>query len=153
MLPPLATSVISVIAICLSIASFALGLANFFRDRGRVKAMCRFTTGYDGDDPHLLASVVNSGRRPVVLRMWGGTDKAGVWGGTMLKSAEGGHRLGEHERLDLTITAQEVLHFVPDGEDIIYANLWFEDTLGRRHQMKGAKAAIRELMSPAGTGS
>jgi len=140
-----ASIVISVFALCVSIASFGIAFANFRRDRGQVKAECRFTTGYEDQDPHLRASAVNSGRRPIVLRMWGGTDKAGVWAETMLRYEEGGHRLGEHERIEFTLTAQDVLCFAPDGDDVHYADLWFENTLGRRHPMKGAKAALREL--------
>ena len=142
-----ASIVISIFALCVSIASFGIAFANFRRDRGHVKAECSFTAGYDGQDPHLRASAVNAGRRPVVLRMWGGTDKAGVWAGSMLRYEEGGHRLGEHERLDFAITAQDVLQFVPEGDDVLYADLWFEDTLGRRHPMNGAKAALRELLA------
>ncbi len=145
--------VISVFALCVSIAGFCLAFANYRRDRDDVKATCRFTVGYEGTDPHLLASVVNAGRRPVVLRMWGGTDKAGVWAGTMLNHDEGGRRLGEHERLDFPIVAQDVLCFVPEGDDVLYADLWFEDTLGRRHTMKGAKDALHKLLSDVPTAS
>jgi hypothetical protein len=145
--------IISIVALCISLASFCISFANFRRDRDNVLATCRFSSGYEEDDWHLQASVVNAGRRPVVLRMWGGTDKDGAWAATMLKSAEGGHRLGEHERLDFTITAQDVMHLMPDGDDIVYADLWFEDTLGRRHPMKGAKAALQKLFRPAPRGA
>lgn len=42
---------------------------------------------------------------------------------------------------------------VSEGGDVIYADLWFEDTLGRRHPMKGANDALRELLSDVPTAS
>ena len=49
--------------------------------------------------------------------------------------------------MHLAITVHDALRVVPDGDDVLYADLWFEDTLGRSHPMKGTKDALRNLLS------
>lgn len=80
----------------------------------------------------MTVSIVNKGRRPAVLHMWGGT---------------AGLRLIEQARHELRLTSRDLAEETPDGE-IVFTDLWFEDTLGRRHIVSNAKKHISLLLQP-----
>ena len=136
--------VVSIIALLVSLASLSATLYFNLRDRARVVAKSEFYEGYSGDVPSMSVSIVNAGRRPIVLRMWAGTDGKENWAGTMLNSKEGGQRLAEHERYDLHLTREDLVAFTPD-DNFVFSDLWVEDTLGRRYAVAQAKDNIRKL--------
>ena len=77
------------------------------------------------------------------MRMWGGSDGK-EWSGNYFDNQKEGLRLAEHEMHDFNIERDGLSNPTPDA-DIIYADLWVEDTLGRRHKIKDAKANVAKL--------
>jgi len=55
-------------------------------------------------------------------------------------------RLGEHERHEFKLEKHDLLVATPDY-DVLIEDLWFEDTLGRRHIVAGAKANLAKLLA------
>ena len=94
--------------------------------------------------PYIEVTIVNAGRRPIILRMWGGSDEKGEWVGHFLGEEKRGLRLGEHERHDLSLDKNDLLSETPDGE-VLFHDLWVEESLGRRHPIKDAKANVKLL--------
>ena len=80
----------------------------------------------------------------MILRMWAGANKDGNYVGTFLGKGKAGLRLAEHERHDFTIFKEDLIGITPEN-DVHFDDLWFEDTLGRRHFVKNAKANIQSL--------
>jgi hypothetical protein len=77
--------------------------------------------------------------------MWGGDDGK-EWSGSFFGNDKQGLRLAEHEMHEFTLHRDDL--YVPTPyADIIYADLWVEDTLGRRHRIKDAKANVAKLRS------
>jgi hypothetical protein len=130
------------IAIVISVGSLLVSGFNYFRDRAVLKATSRFIEPPE-DNPYVYVRIVNKGRRPIILRMWGGTDGK-EWSGRFFDKAKEGLRLAEHEMHDFTIDRDGLYNPTPDA-DIVYSDLWVEDTLGRRHKIKGAKANVAKL--------
>ena len=133
-----------IVALVVSVAGFWLSFANYRRDRPRLLATSRFSPGWEGLDPTVEVSIVNAGRRPVILRGLGRQGAGEAWSMTFFDSAAGGKRLGEHERCDITLRVGELVEQDPKAEfDIV--DLWVEDTLGARHGVKDARRNLALL--------
>ena len=132
-------SLIAIIIACISLFwSIYLG----YRDRGNIKAISKIS--YNGPDSkyfHLQVKVVNCGRRPVILSMFGADYSDGTRGGTYIEKESG--RLTENEKYEITIRAGDSDTMSPDGEEAV--DFWFEDTLGRRYKVKNAKENLKKL--------
>lgn len=137
--------IISIAALLISLGS--LGFSVFFnlRDRANLKATSRFSPASESGPACVYFTVVNAGRRPIILRMWGGTSCQGQSVGTFFGKEQSGLRLGEHERFDHSMEKQDLHEQTPEDE-IIYADLWVEDTLGRRYSVKDAKNNLALLL-------
>jgi hypothetical protein len=92
----------------------------------------------------MTVSVVNAGRRPVILKMWGGHDADGHWIGTRLGKDASGLHLAENEHYEFVLRKDDLLQLGP-AEDVELCDIWFEDTLGQRHRVKEAKKNITKL--------
>lgn len=135
---------LSVAAILISIAGFGLSFFVVFRDRPRLKVTSSYFDAWEQGPAKIQVVLINRGRRPVILRLLGGHDSDGEYGGTFLKHDEGGLRLGEHERHELYIERDDTVLFAPD-DDVIYEEMWVEDSLGNRHTIPNSKAYIAKL--------
>lgn len=136
--------IISVLALLISAASLGTSIFSSLRDRARLVTSSQFQPAWDEDSAHVAVSVVNAGRRPVILRMWVGAESKDNWVGTYLGEEKVGLRLGEHERHEFKLEKHNLLEITPDG-DVSIQDLWFEDTLGRRHIVVGAKENLAKL--------
>jgi hypothetical protein len=134
--------VISVVALVVSITSVAFSLYFNYRDRACLRTTSKFYSGRS--HPYIEVTIVNAGRRPIILRMWGGSDEKGEWVGQFLGEEKRGLRIGEHERHDLSLDKNDLLSETPDGQ-VLFNDLWVEDSLGRRHPIKDAKANVKLL--------
>jgi hypothetical protein len=132
------------LAVCISVASLLVSGFSYFRDRAVLKATSQFIQPPD-ESPYVYVRIVNKGRRSIILRMWGGSDGKD-WSGNYFGNAKEGLRLAEHEMHDFIINRDGLYNPTPDA-DIIYADLWVEDTLGRRHKIKNAKANVARLQA------
>jgi len=93
------------------------------------------------DKAHLEIKVVNTGRRIAVLTLFGGDLEDGGWQGEGLGETGKGLHLAEHEFYNVKFYKDDVLAVSPDSESN-YVELWFEDSLGRRHKVKNSKKNI-----------
>lgn len=75
------------------------------------------------------------------MRMWAGEDAAGHWVGSYLGERRAGLRLGENEHFEFSLPKSELWASTPDSE-VEFIDIWVEDSLGKRHQVKDAKANI-----------
>jgi hypothetical protein len=142
----LSAEALSVAALVVSLASFATSAYFGFRDRARVIARSDYYPAWEDSPPRIQLSVVNAGRRPVILRMLVASETKKKWVGTHLGTPEKPLRLGEFERYERTIEREDLVELTPDGE--IFANeFWFEDTLGKTHRVAGIKKNITKLVN------
>jgi hypothetical protein len=138
--------VLSTIALIVSVGSFGLAATNIFRDRPRVKITSALFEGSEYDpEPSIHIVVINKGRRPVILRMLGGSAADDDWSGEFLEYDKGGVRLGEHERWEHSVSKQGRTSMNPDGPDIIYTRMWIEDSLGNRYLIPHSREHIARL--------
>jgi hypothetical protein len=139
------SEIISVIALLLSVISIGFSVFFNFRDRAKIKTTSTFYPESEFGSASVHFTVVNAGRRPIILRMRGAVDKNGEWIGTYLGKDQSGLRLGEHERLDHRMEAHDLFEATPD-DVITVTDLWVEDTLGRRYLIKDAKKNLALLL-------
>ena len=139
--------IIAVIALVVSIISLGSSIYFNYRDRAHLKTTSRFHAGHpEYGPPHISVTIMNAGRRPIILRMWAGSDKEGHWVGSFLGEGKSGLRLGENERHDLSLEKNDLVAATPT-DDVLFEDLWVEDSLGRRHPIKDAKANVKKLWS------
>lgn len=116
-----------------------------FRDRMCVRATCKFYPAHpDYDKAHLRIRVVNRGRRIAILTLFGGDLDDGSWSGEGFGESGKGARLAEQECYEIRFYKSDILAELPDRESN-YIELWFEDSLGRRHRVRNSKKNIRLL--------
>ena len=139
------SEIISIFALLISGVSLGFSIYFNFRDRANIKTTSDFYPASESGPASVHFTVVNAGRRPIILRMRGGVDKNGGWIGTFLGKDQSGLRLGEHERLDHTMGKQSLFEQTPD-DLMTLADLWVEDTLGRRYPIKDAKKNLALLL-------
>jgi hypothetical protein len=140
-----AMEVVGIVGLVSGVTGTVLGVMNYMRDRGRLRASSHFAPASEYGGPACVTvTIVNAGRRPLILRMWGGTDTSGNWVGTFLGKGDTGLRLGEHEMHNFTLARDAAIDFTPDGV-VAFEDLWIEDSLGRRHRIRDAKAALKQL--------
>lgn len=136
--------IISVVALLVSIASLCSSFFFGLRDRARLVTGSRYLPLWEENPAHVCVSIVNAGRRPVILRMWVGAESTEKWEGHFLGEGTAGLRLGEHERYEFKLE-QHDLHAVTPDEDFQIEDLWFEDTLGRQHTVRDVRANLAKL--------
>lgn len=141
------SEVISTIALIVSLGSLSVSGYVAFRDRPRLKITSRFVPASEYGPNRIVLALVNMGRRPVILRMLGGTSKNGAWAAEFLAHEKGGLRLGEHERYEHTLEKDDTVAFNPENEDLFYERLWVEDSLGNRHPVPNSHEHIKKLWS------
>lgn len=137
-------------ALCISIGSLVVSTLNYRRDRAKL----RVTSVFSPDDEYGLAiirlSIANVGRRPVILRSWGGSTNGGTsWSARYFGNFDEGLRLGENEAREVTLTRQDLV-MGPDND--LLEDLWVEDSLGNRHSPKGARSQVSLLWNSSDAG-
>ncbi len=139
------SDIIAIIALFVSIISLIVTFVFNYRDRVNLKAECRYVEYHpDYDRSRLEIKIVNHGRRAALLRLFAGDLRDGGWQGTYLGDKEKGLRLGEHDFYESKFYKEDIEAVSPDSESE-YISLWFEDSLGIRHEVKGAADGIRKL--------
>lgn len=142
------SEVLSTLALVVSLVSFFISARSAFLDQPRLKISACYFEGSEYGAPRIVVTLVNRGRRPVILRSYGGSDANGkMWSGTYFDHDKGGLRLGEHERHDLSLTKEDTMSFNPGGEDLIFETLWIEDSLGVRHKVPSSPDLLRRIWS------
>ncbi len=142
---PTYAEIVSTIALLVSLASLAVGVVVASRDRPRLKISARFIAASEYGPNRVQLRLANAGRRPVILRLLGGTTSDGKWSGVFLEREKGGLRLGENEVYEHTIDKEDTVSFHPEHDDLFYDRLWVEDSLGRRHKVPASQSLIKKL--------
>lgn len=140
-------SIFSISALLISLASLVISIRSHLQDHGRIHAFSTFHEGQDEkyDPPILSISIINRGRRPVILRLLGGDIKPTGWSGTYYNYSKGGNRLGEGERHDQQLGMEDLVSNDSEGNFNNFIDLWVEDTLGRRVKIKDARENIEKF--------
>lgn len=131
------------IALLISGLSFVLSFYAIRRDNEKLKARSWFFPSYFNEDNQLNVmrririEAVNSGRRPIILTFLGVKYDDGHEKSVYLEHPDGVH-LNEKEKF--TQDDEDLFSMLYDHENGSAAvDMWFEDTLGKRHYIKGAK--------------
>ena len=133
------------VALGMSILSFIMSFYFGFRDRVHVHAVSKFYPQHpDYDQANLDIRVVNRGRRIAVLTLFGGNTADGKWQGEGLGDKKTGLHLTEHDFYKRKFYFEDIVAASPDSESE-YVELWFEDSLGKRHKVKHSRNGIQKL--------
>jgi hypothetical protein len=138
-----------------ALAAFVLSIFNSIhsfivarRDRENLKTELHLFKAYERDGRKYPRSItikaVNSGRRALILTVLGADYDNGTQGGTMLNHPNG-ITLNEKEQYsaDFADVSNLLCNVDDDGESRCADNLWFEDTLGTKFYVKGAKKRLK----------
>lgn len=148
-----AAIIISSLALLVSYLSYRNSRRNLERDEAKLVATSYLIYRRDNERPQeIIVKIANAGRRPLIVRLLGGTDDDGNGSASYLGDYKTGHRLGEgdfiEEHLDWSgITSEN------EGDLIEFTSLYVEDSLGNRHEVQNSRANIdlysRQLPRPA----
>lgn len=141
----LVSRILSIIALVVAIGSLGVSAYVAFRDRARLKLISKFYEASEWGPSKIRVTVINQGRRVAILRLIGGSDSQGDWGGYFVEHEKGGRRLAEHERYEFDITKEDTVDFNRDGPELVYETLWVEDSLEVRHSVPNSRELIKKL--------
>ena len=131
-------------ALLVALGSLCLSGFSFFFDRVRLKATCKI---YNHDSPFLEIKIHNCGRRVATLTKFGGTLSDGHWVAHYLGEKNQYIRIEENHFHREELTYSDFQHFDEQKNDVFYyKNLWFEDSLGKRHKVKKSKHIIKQFL-------
>jgi hypothetical protein len=135
------------VAMVFSIAALALSFFNYRRDRAIVKATSSFTLDWEGFNGGVRVNIVNAGRRPIILREWVGAEtKPSRFGGREIVEwaseyfEEGkGIVLTEGQTHSFRLDLSDLVKTLPNDVVVVMDDVWINDTLGRRHNIKKSR--------------
>lgn len=137
---------ISIAALVISIMSITIVWYFGFRDRAHLKTFAQFYSfNPNYNRAHIAIKIVNCGRRPVILTMFGGDLSNGSWCGTVIEKEGEGIILKEHGKYETTVYLEDLHYSNPEGNEADYINFWFENTLGQRYKVKNSEKLIKKL--------
>lgn len=136
------TAPIIIASIALFVSFTSLGVSAFvaLRDRGRLCAKSKLFEYEDGT-ASIQIEAVNKGRRPVILKLLTFEYEDGSQRNKCTGDYEKGMRLVEREPF---LEQIDRMHRMLLNEDAAaLTDLWFVDSIGRKHRVKGAKKNLR----------
>jgi hypothetical protein len=134
--------VIAGLAFIISIASLYL----HFQDKPLLKIISEFVPSSEYGPAYIAISIINAGKRPLIVRMLGGNGSKENWVGEFLGNDKKGLRLAEKERHDIAFYKKDMVARTPD-EDVIFCELWVEDSLGKRYTVPNSKKYLSNLLN------
>lgn len=145
--------IISIIALCVSVASFTVSVCVAVRDRARVRAKCTFigpchnVTEGRREPASIFVELINKGRRAVIVKGFvrESGNRSMTW--ARVGPRETGLDLGENGRYTTKIQATDC----DAGNGVFFTDMWFEDSLGNRYPVKGAKRNLKRLVETEGS--
>lgn len=144
---PSYSDVISTIALIAALGSLMVSVYIAFHDRPRLKVIGRFIPPSKYGPARIALTFVNKGRRPVILRLLGGSCQDGKSSAQFIEHDKGGLRLGEHERHEYYLEKDDMVIYDPEHVAHLYVRLWVEDSLGFRHPVPNSKTLLKQLWS------
>jgi len=137
---------VSIVALIISVTSLIISWYFGFRDKAHLRTYAKFYSyNPNYDRAHILIKIVNCGRRPVILTMFGGYLSDGTYCGSFLGRENKGIRLGEHEKYETSVYLEDLHSIDPEGNESDYVSFWFENTLGQRYRVKNSEKLIKKL--------
>lgn len=103
---------------------------------------------YSYGSDRIFFKAVNKGRRPIYLRKVDGDLMKNGWAGSPVETSEFGKKLEEGQCIERTWHIKDVYVEGPDFEDE-YKNIWFEDSLGKRHKIPRSEKYLKRLKGTA----
>lgn len=137
---------ITIVVSGLAFVVSAISLYLHFQDRPSLKIISEFVPSSEYGSAYIALSVVNSGKRPLVITMWGGSGDNGKWVGEFIGNERKGLRLAEKERYNIVLRKEDMVAITPD-EEVVFSDLWVEDSLGKRYSVPRAKQYVVELLN------
>ncbi|MBA4719380.1 MAG: hypothetical protein HRO68_09910 [Nitrosopumilus sp.] len=133
----------SSIALIISI----LGVYLRYQDKPTLKIISKYCPAtINLGNSYIALSIINTGKRPLVIRILGGNDKNGKWAGSFINDQKAGLRLDEKERYDIALYKDDMVEMTPD-DDVIFVKLWVEDSLGKRYFVPDSKKHVSKLLN------
>jgi hypothetical protein len=132
--------VIAIIALIVSFTSLGVSAFVALRDRGRLCVKSKFFSYEDGT-ASIQVEAVNKGRRPIILKRLTFEYEDGSQRNECVGDYEKGMRLGEHEAFSEQIDRMHRMLLSEDSAAL--TDLWFVDSIGRKHRVKGTKKNLR----------
>ncbi len=118
-----------------------------YQDKPVLKIISSYSpTTENYGNSYIALSLINAGKRPLIIRMWGGNDKDGKWIGSYINNQKTGLRLDEKERYDIALHKDDMLKMTPD-DNVIFSELWVEDSLGKRYSVPNSKEYVSKLLN------
>ena len=140
------------VAIVLSIAALVLSILNYRRDRATLQVTSTYSEGWQAYDAGIHISIVNTGRRPIILdtlvyveygrRRFGLRTIANSLG--RFFDHENGLTLTERQKHKIWLSAPE-LNLNCEDEILEADDLWVTDTLHHRHKIKDIRKNVAKL--------
>jgi hypothetical protein len=140
-----ASIIIAIFALLVSLGTLCVSFYSTYQDRPRLRIATLFLEASEFGPNRVVVTLVNTGRRPIILRLVGGTTSEEHWSGSFIDFDKGGRRLAEHERHEITLEKEDTIGFNPEGDDLNYVRLWIEDSLGNRHHIPNSESLIDKL--------
>ena len=140
------------IAIITSGSALGVSLLNYRRDRAVLQAKSSCIESLDDGLAWISIDIVNRGRRPIKLDSWAGAATQG-----MFRRIDGMKSttskfikadvvdLSENETHNLRLELMQLESTLFDGETFRFDEIWIEDTVGRKHRIKGIRESIVSL--------
>lgn len=162
------SDILSVIAVIISGLSFVLSFLALRSDRGILKAWCEFHLNYHKaleGDPELHVYAVNTGKREMtlkylVVKKHGGFSNIFLKQLSIIKDEQGNvvrvPDILEHE-IGVSLTEARMHHVVFSSDDWgsfydetgLCDQLYFEDSIGRKHTVKNPNQTISKYVDAA----
>lgn len=134
---------LSIAALFFSILSLGVSYYSIFLDRGRLRLKSNYYVTSEGASGYIRLYVVNIGKRPVVLKQWGGNAKDGTWAAESFNN--GNLHLNEGQSHSWSVTRDAACYTDDDGNFFEYIDLWVEDSAGKRHVFKDSHKHVRRF--------
>lgn len=131
--------IISAISLFISLCAASSSLYFGLRDRAKLLVQAHML------QQSLEVSIVNAGRRPIIVRMLVATDDSANYVCWFLGEKGQGLRLGEHERHDLILTDDDFVAMSLPSDMDYPKDLWLEDTIGRRFHVTNARQIVEQV--------
>jgi len=140
------SDLLALFALLVSVISLIISWHFGFRDKAKLKTYAEFYPSHtDHDRDRIEIKIANHGRRATIMALFGGDLENGTSSGTYLGEKGEGLRLGEHEKYETIVYADDLMVTDLEGNVATFTNFWFEDTLGQRYRIKNSEKLIAKL--------
>jgi hypothetical protein len=132
---------ISIIALIIS--ALSMGVSWYFSNRDKAKLRTSADLYSTENDEYIILEIINVGRRPTYITMFGSDLENGSWQASYLGEKDKGIRLEEHQKYQEKVEYKDAFVFFNKGQDMVKkTKFWYEDILGERHYIKNSDTLI-----------